>query len=375
MFLKSTHTFLSSSLLCLVCLTGACQSETATSGLRAFRATDRAQLFGGSRALGDVGDYVLMNDKIRVVIQNAGYSRGFGVYGGGIIDADLRRTDEEGRGEGQLLGGHDIFAEMFPSFFFEAMACDKVEVLSDGSRPYDKDYGSMHVHYDAGVAVVRASGGGGEFLTMLRFMDSIFVNFLVPTEPGKVDPSDDPALIKAAVLLSMNFTDFAKEIANLIDINSRFEIDYVLKPGANHVEIHSRMINQTSNPLDIPSSLLSNPEFSKQMGGVDFSTLRVPSGVVMLYGMLNNVWLPGTGFDLRHPYEQSLKRKLPLPAFSGVVAEFVASSSYRLSDRVSYGLMAAPSGGPISYLLDGRQFLLVAAGDSLYAFAVNQPVQ
>ncbi len=39
------------------------------------------------------------------------------------------------------------------------------------------------------------------------------------------------------------------------------------------------------------------------------------------------------------------------------------------------GLMAAPSGGPISYLLDGRQFLLVAAGDSLYAFAVNQPVQ
>ena len=37
------------------------------------------------------------------------------------------------------------------------------------------------------------------------------------------------------------------------------------------------------------------------------------------------------------------------------------------------GLMAAPSAGPISYTLDGKQYLLVAAGDSLYSFTVNQP--
>ncbi len=36
-------------------------------------------------------------------------------------------------------------------------------------------------------------------------------------------------------------------------------------------------------------------------------------------------------------------------------------------------LMAAPSAGPISYTLDGKQYLLVAAGDSLYSFTVNQP--
>src|SRR5215831_93302 len=34
-------------------------------------------------------------------------------------------------------------------------------------------------------------------------------------------------------------------------------------------------------------------------------------------------------------------------------------------------LMAAPSGGPITYMLDGRQYVLVAAGDGLYAFRVN----
>jgi acido-empty-quinoprotein group A len=36
-------------------------------------------------------------------------------------------------------------------------------------------------------------------------------------------------------------------------------------------------------------------------------------------------------------------------------------------------LMAAPGAGPITYMLDGKQYLLVAAGDSLYSFTVNQP--
>lgn len=35
------------------------------------------------------------------------------------------------------------------------------------------------------------------------------------------------------------------------------------------------------------------------------------------------------------------------------------------------GLMAALSAGPISYMIDGKQFLLVAAGDALYSFTVN----
>src|SRR5215469_6858919 len=38
-------------------------------------------------------------------------------------------------------------------------------------------------------------------------------------------------------------------------------------------------------------------------------------------------------------------------------------------------LMAAPTGGPITFMLDGRQYLLVAAGDSLYTFRINEPVR
>jgi alcohol dehydrogenase (cytochrome c) len=39
------------------------------------------------------------------------------------------------------------------------------------------------------------------------------------------------------------------------------------------------------------------------------------------------------------------------------------------------GLMAAPSAGAITYMIDGKQYVLVPAGDSLYAFTVNQPMK
>jgi hypothetical protein len=326
----------------VIALVGACSSESPTALLQAFRVSDRDQIFGGGpRALGDIGDYVLSNDQIRVVIQQPGFSRGFGVYGGSIIDADLRRPDEQGRGSSLSAGGHDIFAELFPSFFFQAVACDKVEVLSDGSAPYSQSYGTRKLHYDAGVAVVRASGGGGEFLTMLRVFDSIFLNYILPTKDQSLDGNGE--LIRVALWLAESFPDFAVEVAKLINANARFEVDYLLRPGARHVEIHSRMINQTQFPLPIPSVLVKNSTFQQRLGGTDLSTLRVPIGLVALYGRLNDVWMPGVGFDLRHPLFRSFRRNLALPAFNGIVAEFVASAAHNVEDRVSYGLIAEPS--------------------------------
>ena len=67
---------------------GGCSSTSATASAREI--TLRAQLVGGDRALGDVGDFLIENDQIRVVIQKPGFSRGFGVYGGSLIDADRR---------------------------------------------------------------------------------------------------------------------------------------------------------------------------------------------------------------------------------------------------------------------------------------------
>jgi alcohol dehydrogenase (cytochrome c) len=39
------------------------------------------------------------------------------------------------------------------------------------------------------------------------------------------------------------------------------------------------------------------------------------------------------------------------------------------------GLTDSPSGGPITYMVDGKQHILVAAGDTLFSFALNQPAQ
>jgi hypothetical protein len=90
----------------------------------------REELIGGPGALGEVGDYLLENDQVRIIIQNKGFSRGFGVYGGSLIDADLVRPTAEGGSNGGL--GQDRFGELFPIFFLEALVPEEVTVLSDG---------------------------------------------------------------------------------------------------------------------------------------------------------------------------------------------------------------------------------------------------
>ena len=50
------------------------------------------QLIGGEMAHGAVGDFVLENDKVRVVVQRPLRSIGPNPYGGVIIDADLKRA-------------------------------------------------------------------------------------------------------------------------------------------------------------------------------------------------------------------------------------------------------------------------------------------
>jgi len=316
--------------LLAVTLVAACQEQPKEAELRAFQVTNRDQIIGGGpRALGDLGDFVLQNENVRVVIQNAGFSRGFGVFGGGIIDADLRRTDESGATAGGKLGGHDIFAEMFPSFFFQAVACDKVRVLTDGTSVYEEKYGDQTLRYEVGTAVVRASGKGGEFLTMLKLFNAIVL-----------DVVKDLDEVLNNFIATSTFEEFAKNVDALTNTKARFEIDYVLRPGATHVEIRSRMINQSTGDMSIPSPLLG------EVGGllgVDLSGLRVPIGTIMLFGLLNNVWMPGTGFDIRHPLERSFKRGVQLPAFGGLVTEFIASAAVRRGDGVSYGLVATPS--------------------------------
>ncbi len=123
----------------------------------AVRVESREQLIGGRRALGEVGDYKLSNGIIHAVIQNTGHSRGFGVFGGSLIDLDLVRGGKRSASTG--VAGNDYFTEMFPAFFLQAVEPKTVEIIADGR--------------DGAAAVIRVAGAGGEFMSMTKGINDL----------------------------------------------------------------------------------------------------------------------------------------------------------------------------------------------------------
>ncbi len=268
----------------LIALT-ACSSDP-DAVASAHVAATRGDLVGGQRALGEVGDIVMENDAIRVVIQGPEFSRGFGVYGGSLIDADLRRTDDFGD---TLEGvGHDGFAELFPAFFFQATAVDEVKIIADGS--------------DGGPAKVRASGTVGSFLEMLATFN------------------------RAAIGSHHNFLDGSTEQ------RIAYATTYEIAPGSRHVKLTFEVTNISQSHLEFPSAAGAGI-----LGGLGIPTdgFTLPIGDVALYGKTNKVFLPGIGFNLRFGIDDAYKKSPGLPAFPGVVTDFIASRG----EHISYGLM------------------------------------
>lgn len=242
----------------------------------------RADLVGGDRALGDIGDYLLENDQIRVIIQRPGFSRGFGVYGGSLIDADLRRPNEQGTsGAG---AGYDQFGELFPSFFVQACAVDEVHVTDDGKS--------------GGAAKVQASGKAGDFLELLAVLNSA-----VTGADGK--PGSGASL--------------------------KYTTTYELAPHQRYVTIRFQVQNLLESPVAFPG-----PQATQLFGALNLPTegFSVPTGDVALYGATSAVFVPGIGFDLRFGLADAYLRSVPWPGFPGFVGEFMASRG----DHTSYGI-------------------------------------
>ncbi|MEW6430345.1 MAG: CehA/McbA family metallohydrolase [Myxococcota bacterium] len=104
-------------------------------GASAAQIASADQLVGGNWAQGVVGDYLLENDRVRVVIQAPGRTISPTPYGGTIIDADLKRTG----------AGRDEFGKLESIYAFgRTINVKKVEVLNDGSK--------------GGYAVIAATG-------------------------------------------------------------------------------------------------------------------------------------------------------------------------------------------------------------------------
>ena len=164
----------------------------------ARRVLDEDDLIGGPMARGRPGDYLMANDKIRVIISDIGRDPvGFvAPYGGHIIDADLVR----GPGE----PGNDQFMAMSHMINIEGtFHATDIQVINDGS--------------DGGPAIVRATG----------LDDSL-------------DYINASQLIKA---IGMSIPLSVPSSADDMDIPVEIVVDYILNPADNYIQIKTSVKN------------------------------------------------------------------------------------------------------------------------------------
>jgi hypothetical protein len=184
----------------LTCVPSATLPAPGTHYARAKVVTAAAELIDGPLARGRLGDVLLANDRIQVVIQQPGRSMfGIGTYGGNIIDADRQRPNGEER---------DNFEEMVPQINVENTAnYTSVTVLADGA--------------DGGPAIVRATG-----------------------------PDDLLDFINASSVVAQAGFMFPAA-ADDRDLPVEVQTDYILDPGADAVRIETTVTNTDAAPLDI----------------------------------------------------------------------------------------------------------------------------
>ncbi|MGN6109839.1 MAG: carboxypeptidase regulatory-like domain-containing protein, partial [Kofleriaceae bacterium] len=232
---------------------------------------------GGPHAIGQIGDFLLENDQIRLVIADKGPGRVNTTFGGTLVDADLRRP---GGGAGR---GNDQLAELLPGFVFTVIDATNVEILRDGS--------------DGGPAEVRVTGTGGDLLQMVALLNTGLIN---------------------APNLSMTQI-------------------YRLKPGQRWVEIETTIKNTTTGAHPFP--YLNPAELSDLVGrnipGLENLELSVPMGQLPLLGGEQDLFAPGrAGFNVQFAIEDTYQIAGGFPAFPGMAVDFLASRGV----GVSYGL-------------------------------------
>lgn len=188
-------------------------------GVNAKAIEAASELIGGGYAQGRVGDFLLENDRIRVIIQQPTRSISPTPYGGTIIDADLKRASGPGRDEYGKL--ESIYA------FGRTINATKVEVLNDGAK--------------GGYAVIAATG-----------------------EDAVVDYVNVPNVIE----------QFLGQVKLVIDPNQPLPIKattyYVLSPGESRVRVLTAFCNSGKDNI-----VMQVGDISEQ-GGV--SEVFNPSG-------------------------------------------------------------------------------------------------
>ncbi len=196
-----------------------------------FTIHDESDLIGGPLAQGRVGDVLLKNDRIRVIIQKPRKNASVNSFGGNIIDADIVRSG----GEGQ-----DNFGSMFPLVNIEWTVNNyNYEVISDG--------------VDGGAKVLRAYG-------RIDVYDYLDLDFIGDVAEGMAGQRID---------FSNRFDDRRNPFEIYEDLNGlSHEVitDFTLEPGKNYVKIETTYTNEGEADVKLPVGEILN-------GGGQVSTL------------------------------------------------------------------------------------------------------
>lgn len=293
---------------------------------RAFKIGSRSELIGGKRALGEVGDFKLSNGVVQAIVQDVGFSRGFGAFGGSLIDVDLVRGNPASPTTGTT--GNDYFTEMFPTFFLQAIEPSKVEVLQDGS--------------EGGAAIVRVSGQGANFISLTKSISSV----VLPERP-------------------LDYT-----------------CDYILEPGKQYLKIVVTLTNnqaQLANfPVTIPFgfvTLLGEGQrlFVPGQAGFDMrfhleeDVYKRPAAIDALPGEVTSMWTTegdGVSYALvaGRPLDKSYLENKPTyypTAKPDSLLIPIASSSFLGSFWAKSPADGVPKGGSLSF----TGYLAVGSGD------------
>lgn len=138
-------------------LFSACEERPAV-GARALTITQRESLIGGPMAAGNLGDFLIENEKIRAIISRPGISEAFGFFGGNLMDADRVRAGI-GQGNSTGGGGFDTLVEFFPLFFLSVVDTQSAEILQDGR--------------DGKEAKIRITGQGASFIALTEQLNNL----------------------------------------------------------------------------------------------------------------------------------------------------------------------------------------------------------
>jgi hypothetical protein len=204
-----------------------------------FTIHNASELIGGPVAQGRVGDVLLKNDRIRVIIQKPTKNSAVNSFGGNIIDADLVRT---GGGE-----GHDNFGSIFPLVNIEwTVNYRNYEAIADDSS--------------AGTKILRAYGK----IDAYDYLDVDFIGEVAEGVAGQ------------AISFSNRFDDRRNPFDiydDLKHVSDDVVTDYILEPGKNYVRIETTLTNEGETEVEIPIGQFINGsgELSMLIPGLGFT--------------------------------------------------------------------------------------------------------